>query len=137
MFELLTDYQALVYVDSDARFWKFPALFLDYTDPGCKVEFAVHWRKNTELLSGTIFMKRTHIVFDLLKTWEARANMNPTKWDQKVLQSIVPNAKDEWIDNLPMEYCKIFDAVDMKCNPVIEHMQASRKWKRIINRREQ
>ena len=134
MFTLLDNYKALVYVDSDARFRKFPILFYEYAES--EIEFAVHYRKGLELLSGTIYMKRTHLTYDILKTWESVANNNPTKWDQKVLQSIMPRyQKEKYIGELPMEYCKIFDAVDMNCDPVIEHLQASRKMKPLINGR--
>ena len=117
----------IVYVDADARIRQYPIIF----DELCKDKdnhIAVHYRNNTELLSGTIYLQNCEIVKDLVNQWIIEQQMKPRIWDQKVLQSIVEgNDIPITVYHLPPAYTQIFDIMKHYGKPVIEHMQASRR----------
>ncbi len=121
----------IVYVDVDARFFKFPILFEELNnDPECNIAVHVFDRscyrasaKGVEVLSGTIFMRNCEWVRTILDMWEDRCKHNSI-WDQKALESVLGDR----FTKLPGEYCKIVDKwSDRYKDPVIVHYQASRK----------
>ena len=124
----------VVYVDADARFRRYPELFDNFA-----ADFAAHWRKFDnngnrrllELLSGTLYFANTPRAYEIVDAWIAENKRNPETWDQKTLGAVVRRLGDGVVD-LPPEYCAIFDG-SMAADPVIEHMQASRRLKREVN----
>ena len=114
----------IVYVDVDAVFHQYPSLFDEYSQDN-SVEFAVHKYKK-EILSGTVYIKPTETTTRILNAWERACILNPKKWDQISLRSILGNA----YTLLPGSYCKIFDIMPDIVNPVIVHHQASREYKK-------
>lgn len=119
----------IVYVDCDARFFKYPKLF---DELGLDVNVAAHefdrrnWGRGdnkTEVLSGTIFLRNNETTLKLVEKWEQECQANPWAFDQKLLENIL--AGDYY--RLPGEYCKIFDTMRSIRNPVIVHYQASRR----------
>lgn len=120
-------YEAVVFVDIDARFYKYPKLFDDL-----RCDFAAHFRNwrhaRDELLSGTLFFRTNKRCLDLVNDWIELNKQNPNIWEQKNLQRAFKRASSLIHDNLPIEYCTIFDDPNrQKIQPVIEHFQASRK----------
>jgi hypothetical protein len=124
--------KAIVYVDCDAEFLRYPDLFDEWSGND-EVEVGVyefdkfvnygHSKGIKEVLSGTIFLQNNSCVYQLIEEWIKECNANPTTWDQKSLEKVL--ADD--FTNLPAEYCKIFDKMQFVENPVIVHYQASRK----------
>lgn len=142
MLNMLTTYtgKRLLYVDCDAVFNNTPDLFINYSaDVAVRYQdFA--WKKN-ECLSGTIYMENNLKTRKLCEKWIEQNQKDPNKtknleqWNLgKAIEDMVKS--DGLVcKNLPPEYTFIFDSMrkiypDLK--PVIEHFQASRKYKRII-----
>lgn len=119
----------LVYVDADARIKQEPRLF---NELDC--DLAVHFRRGSELLSGTIFFKNNAKVRSLFEAWLMEQKRCPDEWDQRVLQRVIKNW-DGVIGELPATYCQIFDSMKHAGMPVIEHLQASRRFKKLIGAR--
>ena len=90
--------------------------------------------------SGTLFLKPTKFIFELIDLWIDRNNQDINKkeqdiiWDQDSLYECVVKTKASPY-NLPFEYCKIFDNPQCKHikNPIVLHKQHSRQNKAIIN----
>lgn len=123
----------IVYLDADAIIRQYPKLFDEMTE-----DVGVHYRKGKEVLSGTVFLRNTVRARNLLKHWIHYQQQQPSTWDQKVLQSCLKlcERSDTGLKvlDLPPTYCQIFDSMRDVGKPVIEHMQASRRYKRVINR---
>jgi hypothetical protein len=107
----------VVYVDCDAVFMKYPALFDNFDG-----DFGVHLYRRKQIASGTIYVKNSDVGIGILDSWIKRCAEKPLQNDQDSLQDILVS-----YTNLPSEYCHIFDK--SKGDPVIKHMQASRKEK--------
>jgi len=116
--------RALAWVDADARVRKTPTVFhrLD-------CDFAANWgKRGDELRSGTLYFGDTPGATELLEAWQHECTLNPTKLDQQTLQDLFVGRHFWRLDFLPIEYTAIFDeGVE---TPVIEHMQASRRYRR-------
>ena len=114
----------ILYVDIDARFRQFPELFDHFP-----YDIGAHIKDNSELLSGTLYLRNNHKVKSLLKAWKKNQRCNPEMWDQRVLQNTVNELAhlDLKLGNLPAAYCMIFDSMAHLGEPVIEHLQASRQ----------
>ena len=130
--------RALLYVDADARFRRYP-IWCDDAD----VDFAAHWRdysehpsssrkSGKELLSGTLYLRNTPAVKALVADWAAECDKS-ADWDQRVLVQVLEQHRDKVrVGELPATYCQIFDLMKNAGDPVIEHMQASRRLRREI-----
>lgn len=118
----------VLYLDADARIRQDPIL-IDQLD--CDV--AYHLRRGCELLSGTLFFKQSAAAKALLTRWLTLQSKKPYDWDQRVLQQIIDqHGQNATIANLPPAYCQIFDSMKHHGEPVIEHMQASRRYKKLV-----
>jgi hypothetical protein len=126
--------KSIVYLDADARMRKYPDLF-DTLD----ADIGVYWRNRggrRELLSGTIFLKDTPATHKLMRAWEEAQAERPDEWDQRVLSRVLDKWKEPLkIAELPPTYCQIFDTMRDVGIPVIEHLQASRRFKRLVENR--
>ena len=122
--------RSLLYVDADGRFRQKPrALY------GATCDIAVHYRVGRdELLSGTIFLNPTDATFELLDRWIELCDTQPRIWDQRLLD-IAIKSMDDKIDvmKLPASYTLIYDLMRDQGPPVIEHFQASRRFKKVVN----
>jgi hypothetical protein len=124
-------------VDADAVFQRFPDLFLQ---DDFMADVAAHianfrWHPN-ELLGGTIFFRNKPTVRWLVDywTWESTVNQ-PEHRNPDLLKEIIDRQKFNVVFSpLPATYCKIFDIMRDVEDPVIEHFQASRKYKKQVNR---
>jgi len=118
----------ILYVDADAVFRQEPIFFENFDG-----DIGVHFRNGTELLSGTIYLNNNERTHECVRLWIEKQQAEPTKWDQLSLHSVIKELPDLKVVDLPMEYTFIFDKFKGKCGgPVIEHFQASRKYRRII-----
>lgn len=120
-----------LYVDSDARFKQFPVL-IDYVN----IDFAAHYFRGRELLSGTLWVNPTVRTVLLLGDWALENRKNPKKWDQRTLQSVLER-RAGLINfcRLPPQFTWIHDLsprVYGNIEPVICHYQASRRYKRRV-----
>lgn len=117
----------IVWIDADARLRRFPDLFGKLS---CDVAFH---RKSGELLSGTLYFAPTKASRGIVERWQKSCAEDSRAWDQHCLQSVVQeNLPGAVFGELPASYVSIFDA-HMCDEPVIEHMQRSRKLKKHAN----
>lgn len=124
----------LVWVDADSTIERDPELFFEentlvLNSIGCYI-----WKKKRnkyELLSGTLFFKNDEISKNIVKEWMIKCNENKDIWDQAVLHTIQKQRKNNF-GSLPVDYIKIFDSSQKSQNPVIQHWQASRRFKKTV-----
>ncbi len=134
--------KALVFVDSDAVFEKYPTLFNEIPD---NFDIAFHylnwdtWYHNNtgkmELLSGTIFFRNNQKVRGVVSEWHKLA-VKTDRWEQQVLQEVIEKS-NLTIYELPVEYCYIKTMPNgskpfVTCEPVVSHHQVSRALKKVI-----
>jgi hypothetical protein len=84
-----------------------------------------------ELLSGTIFIPNNEAGHSLINRWVSYQAVNPTMWDQQVLQYFVQKEEVEHF-KLPYEWISVDGHISVD-DPIIHHYQASRKNKGIVN----
>ena len=138
---------ALVFVDSDASFERFPMLF-DELLANTKIDIAFHrldWNRHyghsnnpptKELLSGTLFLRNNAQVKKLCEEWYEKSK-SALVWEQRVLDSILSKHNLTQYE-LPFSYCYIpllpcgTETHDL-CQAVIKHENISRKLKRNLN----
>lgn len=128
--------EPFLYVDADARFKQRPTLL--YNHSLSEFDIGIHYFKQVEVLSGTIWINPTERTFALLHTWQQLCKENPRTWDQKLLEAAIAKHPETKVFKLPPEYTWIFDLslrfYGDTLSPVIVHNQASRKYKRIIGK---
>lgn len=127
---LLHPDENILYVDVDARFRQYPSLY-DEFDGDIGVHYRErHGKKGAELLSGTIFLRNNEAVRRLAGIWIDAQRAQRDAWDQRVLQEVIERYAGELgikVINTPPQYTQIFDSMRKYGEPVIEHMQASRR----------
>ena len=125
----------IVWTDADSIFHSYPKLF-DTIDCDIALHFR-NWRSNpNELLIGTIYHRNNEKVRNLINDWIRFNKKNPLRRAQLNFESVFKRHKKNLkYEALPMEYCCIFDDEKRKfCDPVIEHFQASRKYRQAVER---
>lgn len=120
----------LVWIDADAVVKKYPIMFHNSNRSYMKSIACGFIKQKRELLSGTIYIKNDTKALSILSNWVDLQQKYQNKWDQVVLQMIYNKQKESFMI-LPFTYIKIFDNKYMKSDeePVIEHYQASRRFK--------
>ncbi|EJF07251.1 Nucleotide-diphospho-sugar transferase [Thiovulum sp. ES] len=117
----------LVYIDADAFVHSdFRPNFENITE-----DIGVHYLKDEELISATIFMKDSEKTLNFMQKWVEKQKANPEIWDQKVMQETIEEF-DISVKKLSPEYTFITDITkeryaDEVGKPIIEHLQASRE----------
>lgn len=140
-------------VDADAVVQCSPGLF---EQPDFDADIAaVIWygfRRGGELLGGTLYFANNERVHLLVSRWIELCKLTPLKRNPDLLEKAIWEGNDflrksrvwvrecrEYIGSvkfvkLPLEYCKIFDYMSQEVKePVIEHFQASRKYRKLID----
>ena len=138
--EKLLENDSVIWTDADSRVRQTPSFFDTITtDVGLfflPKEQAGGWvppehsiLKNVDsyLQSGTMYFKNNDRVIKLLESWIELNKKDSQQWDQWTLQVALQNS-DVTITNLPPEYIWI-TGMDSIARPVIEHTQASRRFK--------
>jgi hypothetical protein len=132
----------LLYIDVDAVVHSIPDLFKNYT-----CDIAVRWQdfrwRQNECLSGTIYMEnneRTKRICELWRDINVNEGNESNRMEQWNLDTVINKMKAEdpnfTYKNLPPEYTMIFDSMRgmyPNISPVIEHFQASRRFKKDVN----
>lgn len=124
----------VLWVDADALVRRKPSLLA-----GTDADFAVHKIERWEMASGTIYFNQTNHAQRLLERWGELCRLEPAVWDQHHLDAAWEEManlfplKTIW---LPQSYTKVFDRPILPgedTQPVIEHFQASRQFKRTVS----
>jgi hypothetical protein len=123
----------VVWTDADSVLRRYPGLFdtLD-CDFAAHVHNWIRWGK-TELLCGTMYFANNTATRGFL---EDCARMNLQFPNRRGAFNVAETFK-VWKDRLrfqelPPEYCKIYDLMSNVPDPVFEHFQASRRFRRHI-----
>lgn len=134
------DGRPIAFVDADARFKAYPALFDEFAASDAEIGLSFFdWdafpndpRSGRELSSAVMLLKARPEVYQLLDAWVDVVAKKPVPgmWEQKVLQHLLESDRPTLeILELPMQYNQIFDDMSDLGLPVIEQMQASRRLK--------
>jgi len=129
----------IVFIDADAVVRSYPRLF-DVLSEARKHDIAAHFFMQSrvergELLSGTLWFQNNPTAQTLVQAWHAHGEANPNVRHQRCLQAVLARyGSNIRIYRLPLEYTCIFDHPARRgVVPVIEHFQASRKYRRILS----
>lgn len=131
---------SVIWTDADSRVRQTPSFFDSITtDVGLfflpkelsggwvPPEHSILQNVDSYLQSGTMYFKNNPRVIKLLETWIDLNKKDSRQWDQWTLQVALQNS-DVTITPLPPEYIWI-QGVSSNTKPVIEHTQASRRFK--------
>ena len=129
--------QDIVFVDADAVVRSYPTLFDELSERRSS-DIAVHFLADRELLSGTIWLANTERGMEIAQRWHEVAKHSPAVRHQQCLALALKALKDEGrpakIYRLPIEYTCIFDhPLRRGKTAVIEHFQASRRYRRLMD----
>ena len=137
--EKLKENDSVVWTDADSRVREIPSFFDTIeTDVGfyflsseCANDFklpdhSILKSPTRYLQSGTMFFRNTKSTINLLHKWNELNSLDNRQWDQWTLQVALAQS-DVTITELPESYVWV-DGVNSG-SPVIEHLQASRKFK--------
>ena len=122
----------IVYLDADAVMHEYPYLFDDIHD-----DIGVHyWRRRSEYLAGTLYVKNNKAGRDFISHWDEVQSQNLEVLDLIIFKRLIREAMSKGLKvfQLPASYAQIFDLMKDSGQPVISHMQASRRYKYIMNR---
>ncbi|MEO1585436.1 MAG: class I SAM-dependent methyltransferase [Planctomycetota bacterium] len=122
----------VLWVDADAVVRRPPVVLA-----GAEMDFAVHKSHGWQFGSGTCYFNRTPLARMVLDRWAELCESRPEIWDQIHLDAAweMVSARHPlrtcW---LPASYTKIFDLEAAHADePVIEHFQASRRFKEAVS----
>lgn len=124
----------IVWLDADAVVQEYPIYFdVLREDIGvCYEDFAQALPE--KLQSGTLYFKRNSRVVHTLNTWRKRGEKHSNLLDQRLLRDTLLGehfqAHKISLFFFPQSYYHIFDIMEDWGKPVIEHFQASRKYRR-------
>jgi hypothetical protein len=95
--------RAILYVDADARFQRYPALF-----DGCNLgDMACHRLGATdELLSGTLYFGPTPAARALVEAWIEECKANPLSRESRALSNAMTRFGGD-VRSFPPEYCRV------------------------------
>lgn len=117
----------VLYLDADAVMHSVPVFPAGY-------DVQVHYHGGYELLDGTLWLANNAVSRSLVDQWCDETTVGV--WEQKTLQDILERRDDIAVNRLGPEYCCIFDttrALHPGVEPVIEHLQASRRLKNEVS----
>lgn len=124
----------ILFLDADAVVVAYPKLFDDMQH-----DVAVYYRFDRNLISNTLYLKYNSKVLQLVDDWIIMTSQNKDLFDQDNLQLAIrdwPEGRASLsVLKLPAEYAKIFDSSDTDRPSVIEQFQASRRFKKEIDRK--
>lgn len=126
-------------LDADAIVQKFPELLVRSKNQRPDIAGCI-WDKSKlvpsgEFMGGTLYFGNTEKSKMIADKWVELCKQKPNHRNGDLLFEIIRQEKKNIkFEKLPLEYCKIYDFKNMTPEPaVIEHFQASRRNKRLIN----
>ena len=148
----------VLYLDADARIRKPPVLFMNEFNHDIGIHIMnYHKGSNTregglgpislggkaitcgKVLSGTIYLKNNERVKNMVRRWIKDQILHPHKWDQKTLKHILSTECGDLnldICNIPPNYTHMIGpAMANFGDPIIEHMQVSKIFKKLGHRK--
>lgn len=148
--EKLLENESVIWTDADSRMRQLPDLFrtidsdvgLFYMkDPSFTLpsHSMLHScddvQLNGFLQTGTMFFRRNERTIALLERWISLNQADSSQWDQWTLQYACNQTSNLTVHRLPPE-CVWIDGISMAMfgprKPVFEHLQASRRYKKML-----
>jgi hypothetical protein len=132
--------RGILRLDADARVQRYPDVFLAKRfrrpDVGACIWRQSKLRPDGELMGGTLYFGNTAVARAVVDSWIELLEKRPNARNSDMLHVILrKNEFGHRFFELPIAYCKIFDFIMVGAEtPIIEHFQASRKCKAIVNR---
>jgi hypothetical protein len=136
----------ILWVDADAIFHNLPK-WEDFVgcDLSLRINSSLAETHGSRVLSGTLFVNNTPEAKILIEEWneECQKGLHIASrlreafgegsyfWDQIALKEALFKNKEVKVKGMPLSYCKIFD-LDQTTEIIIEHLQASRRFKQEI-----
>ncbi len=132
----------IIFLDADATIEEFPQLLFEIPKE-CDIavhmlDWRLHWKNekghsHREFLSGTMFMRYTPEMLEIVKDWGEQCDNVPGIIEQKILGNLIKESTAVNLYELPASYCAIInhsgEIPKYIEKPVILHWQASRKYK--------
>lgn len=121
----------IVWIDADGIVRRYPVIFDALDGYDLAVHF-LHWANGKdELLGGTMWLENNTTIMGLMDEWIAESKALQKFKDQLSLQNIIKRNPGRFrVYRLPANYTQIFDIMKGAGQPVIEHFQASRRFRR-------
>ena len=104
---------------------------------------AVHFAKQTELLSGTVYFGNTLQCNRVVNKWVYLNNQYPETlpngrdaWDQRTLEMAIQRVQGVKFVELPQSYTWVTELTNRRMpgiDPVIIHTRGAKRFKRLIN----
>lgn len=138
--------QPLLWVDADGVFNCVPEWIGAFdADIAVRINEDLPSSHPSKVISSTIFVKYNAQTIECLNLWtkeSARQLLDPMRkeefWDQIALRNVLLSQECKAkVASMPLAYTKIFDHPEdclLVEKPVIEHYQASRRFKKMINK---
>jgi len=135
----------LFWIDADGVIVRRPEFLPEFSaDLAVRINASLAPEHPSKVISNTIFVNTTSVAATLLKLWASMcyaALTNPERteeyWDQVGLRDAIQSTGNNAIvAPLPHAYAAIYDhPIDNQeiPKPVIQHTQASRRYKKLIN----
>jgi hypothetical protein len=126
----------LVQLDADAVVWNYPWLFDELSTMG--MDIAIHYRKGSELLNGTVWLNCTSGARLVAERYRDLIEANPDCTnEQTMLAKVIDELTGQIrIFKLPANYCFIADLMKHDLaegeQVVIEQLQASRETRQSV-----
>lgn len=131
----------IVWVDADAVLLKEPILFASLKcDIAARLYDDLPTNHPSKLITGTLYLQNTAATQNLLELWEKECMRmleegSREVWDQIALKQVLLEGAEVDFFPLPNDYCAIYDKKEtLKEEAVILHYQASRLFKKVINK---
>jgi len=135
----------IVFIDSDGIVRQDPVLFDELSGTGFHHVAAVYHTYSPEsgdpdeLLSGTLWLRNTGLTRGLVRKWHKIALEEPLVIHQRCLkyaiERMIKNGNPLQVFRMPWEYTCVFDYERSRGKqPVIEHFQASRRFRDEVGR---
>jgi len=135
----------LLWVDADAIFVRKPEWISAFNaDVAARIDPLLSLNHPSKVMSGTVYINYTKPAERILQEWIVACKegllgkeAGSEFWDQTALRdALFLKEHGAVVESLPLAYTKIFDhktdLLEAPC-PVIEHYQASRRLKNLIN----
>lgn len=119
----------VIYLDADSIVKQPPTLFNELDCDIAAHYYVSKTRPEKELLSGTLYLGPSCKTKKLVQLWRLINEEYPLRWEQKNLALAINFMPEIKLVDLPPTYCMIFDLMKEKGEAVIEHFQASRRYK--------
>lgn len=126
--------RSILWLDADSAIHQYPDLFDDaeYDLGVCVIDWSQFpgGRRDKQLANAVIYLKNNERVRGFVQDWIALNKAQPQRIEMQTMAEVLEKWKDRLkFFSLPHSYCQIFDTMMTDKPPVIEQLQASRRFR--------